>query len=262
MKITAIVAARNESLYLERCFKHLKAQGIDICYIDNGSTDGSLDIAHRFLGKGILRIEEFPYKGFYDWKGLLEYKEKLANEISSDWFIHCDADEIMEAPQPFATLTEGIRTADKLGYNVINFDEFVFLPTESSENFEERDYVAEMKHYYFFEPKPLRLMRAWKKQSAGVGLSSEGGHGLQINDLQIFPENFVLRHYITLSQSHALSKYGSRIYAAHEYLEKGWHDNRVIFYPQALSLPSKENLHVYNDDGKWEKSKHRTWRPC
>jgi hypothetical protein len=77
-----------------------------------------------------------------------------------------DADEIREAPPPYSTLREGLEGADREGFNAVNFDEFVFLPTSEEESFEGTDYVASMEYYYFFEPRPLRQVKAWKKVPA------------------------------------------------------------------------------------------------
>ncbi len=136
MRIVALLTARNEELYLVRCLEHLFSQGIETCFIDNDSTDTSREIAERFLKRGVFRLERQPYLGYYDHVGLLSLKEKLAGDIDADWFIHCDADEIMEAPSPFASLRAGIESVDAAGFEAINFDEFVFVPTANTENYE------------------------------------------------------------------------------------------------------------------------------
>src|ERR1700674_1338054 len=125
MRIVALLALRNEAVYLPACLGHLAAEGIETCIIDNGSSDRSRDIAESYRDRGVFKIVEYPYPGFYDWAGLLKLKEQLAATIEADWFIHHDADEIREAPRPWRTLAEGIRAVDRAGWNAINFDEFV-----------------------------------------------------------------------------------------------------------------------------------------
>lgn len=71
-RIVALLAVRNEALYLARCLEHLYAQGIETCVIDDGSTDDSLKIAKSFIGRGVFRVESRPYNGFYDWTDLLK----------------------------------------------------------------------------------------------------------------------------------------------------------------------------------------------
>ena len=252
-RIVALLAIRNESLYLARCLKHLHEQGIETCVIDNESSDNSREIAEQFLGRGVFRIETHPFPSFYDWTGLLAYKEKLAKEIDADWFIHLDADEIHEAPAPFKSLYEGIMKADQEGYNAINFDEFVFLPTADDEVFEGTDYVDKMRYYYFFEPTPLRLVRAWKHRGEAIDLASAGGHSINLNNRKIYPKNFILRHYIVLSRVQAIAKYGKRIYSRYEVEVKGWHGTRATFREEKLVFPSKHLLKCISTNS-WDRS--------
>ena len=138
-RVVALLTCRNESLYLERSLQHLYEQGIETCFIDNESTDNSLEIAKRFKRKGVFMIEKQPFPGYFDLVEQLKIKERLISEIDSDWFIHHDVDEIREAPSPFINLKEGIFEADKRGFNAINFDEFVFIPSSFDENYERKD---------------------------------------------------------------------------------------------------------------------------
>ena len=156
MKMVALLTVRNQELCLERCLEHSFFQGIETCFIDDNSTDKSREVAERFLKRGVFRLERQPYLGYYDHVGLLSLKENLADNINADWFIHHDTDEIMEAPSPFASLRAGIESADAAGFEAINFDEFVFVPTANTENYEGTDYVEKIQYFYFFEPGPNR----------------------------------------------------------------------------------------------------------
>jgi glycosyltransferase involved in cell wall biosynthesis len=223
--------------------QHLYEQGIETCLIDNESTDNTVEIAKTFKNKGLFRIEKQPYPGYFDLVAQLQLKEKLVQEIDADWFIHYDADEIKEAPTPYKTLKEGIADADRQGYNAINFDEFVFLPTSENDNFEHTDYVKEMKYYYFFEPAPMRRINAWAKTTEPIDIISSGGHRINFEGIKIFPENFILRHYIALSKEHIIRKYYSeRIFSTEEITKRGWHGPRATFTPDKLTLPDKSIL--------------------
>lgn len=252
MRIVALLTVRNEQRHLARCLEHLYSQGIETCLIDNGSTDSTLEIAQSFLSRGVCRIEHFPFNGCFELEKILLNEERLAAEIDADWLIHHDADEIRQAPSQYKTLKEGIEDADRQGYNAINFDEFVFLPTSDEEDFEGKDYVKEMQYYYFFEPHPLRRLNAWKK-TVNIDLHSHAGHRIEFADRKIFPTEFILRHYIVLSKSHALQKY-SRIYSENR-IKKWGHNERTLFKPQWLNFPSKARLKKLNDSGNnWDKS--------
>lgn len=253
LRIVALLTVRNEECYLATCLEHLYAQGIETCLIDNGSSDRTLEIAEKFRDRGVFRIEHLAFNDCFALENILLFSEKLAQEIDADWFIHYDVDEIHQAPKPYKTLLEGITAADRQGYNVINFNEFVFLPTSDQESFTEKDYVKLMRYYYFFEPQPLRLLRAWKK-TPNIDLHTSGGHQIEFSGKKVFPISFILRHYITLSRNHAIAKYGNRVFGQSE-LERGWHYPRNIFSPNQLNFPAKEQLKKLNDlEDNWDTS--------
>lgn len=258
MRIVALLALRNETPYLHRCLAHLAAQGVETYVIDNGSHDGSRNIAESFLGQGVIAVEDYPYPGFYDWSGLLRRKEELAESLGADWYIHCDADEIREAPAPFATLAEGIAAIDATGCNAIDFDEFVFVPTSPDDAFERTDYVALMRHYYYFKPRPLHRLTAWKNPGVRVDLVSEAGHRVTFPGLKVSTTRFVLRHYIALSHSHFVRKYTTaRTYSKREVDELGWHGWRAAFTPASLRLPQTCELKLVSPGG-WDRSDPRS----
>jgi len=243
MRIVALLTLRNEALYLQHCLEHLVAQGVEVLVVDNGSTDESAAIARGFLGRGVIGLEHYPYPGYYDWHGILNHKMKLAAGIEADWLMHCDADEIRQAPSPFATLKEGVEEADRQGFNAINFDEFVFLPTSIEERHEGTDYPRRMRRYYYFAPGPLRRVNLWKKTGQAVDIVSSGGHSADFDDRRVFPEPFVLRHYIALSHQHAVDKYTRhRVYSKEEVERLGWHRARANLQEQAIVLPRPEQM--------------------
>ncbi len=253
MRLTAIIATRNEALYLGRCCEHLEMHGIQFAIIDNDSTDDTRAIAESFSGRGLRCITSHPYPGYYDWTGLLMRKEQLAKELDGDWFMHLDADEIPEPPLRHELLLERLAEADAAGYTAINFDEFVFVPSTEDERHEGHDYVEEMHDYYFFEPHPERLIRAWRR-TADIDLAGSAGHAAQCSNRRIYPENFVLRHYIALSMEHLRKKYlRDRVYSPAE-VAKGWHSLRSQFTAEKIRTPLTEELFDVRTDQGWVRS--------
>jgi hypothetical protein len=114
LRVIAIIAAYNEEDIISSVIGHLAHSGIDAYLIDNHSTDDTVKEASQWLGRGLLHIERFPQSfspghdspGPFDWSAILRRKEELATELSADWFIHHDADEIRESPWPGFTLKE------------------------------------------------------------------------------------------------------------------------------------------------------------
>lgn len=47
--VCAIVAVRNEAVYLNTLLTYLCKQGVEVIIIDNGSTDGSIEIAETYI---------------------------------------------------------------------------------------------------------------------------------------------------------------------------------------------------------------------
>ena len=240
MEIVAIIAARNEAPYLGNCLSHLAANGIRFAIIDNGSTDATCQIIHRpEFRPWLARYLRLPFDGVYRWTSLLEFKMQLAGEIAADWFIHLDSDEVLHSYRSGETLAEAIRRIAETGANVINLDEFVFLPVD-------HDYVPDcadpqpMRHYYFFEPEPLRLNRIWKS-GLGFSIVTSGGHRIAGEHVLMAKETLALRHYIVRDQAHASAKYSSRIFDPDE-LAKGWHFNRHNKPVRSFELPPAENL--------------------
>lgn len=254
MKIVAIMTIRNEALYLPVVLQHLFEQGILVYLIDNDSTDNSLDIARSFMDKNIICIDRIPYNGEYEWEKILIHKEKIAQYTDADWFIHHDADEIREAPKEYLTLAKGIKAVDDLGYNAINFDEFVFVPTSDHESFVGKKFIDEMKFYYFFEPNQYHRINAWKKQTSPVDLRTKGGHQVIFANIKVFTSNFILRHYIALSKETLIDKYGKRKYSDYEVNTLGWHRKRASFDSNNAHFLGVKDLCPLNDN-LWDRSK-------
>jgi hypothetical protein len=234
ISICAIIAARNETLYLQRLLPLLAQQGIDVAIIDNESDADSRALYSVHSGNPVVAVKSVPYRGYCSLTDLLEAEREIGASLTHDWILHHDADEIMEHSQPGLTLRDAIEEADAQGYTALNFDEFVFLP-EPGQDYSGRNYYAESLRYYFFEPSKHRLNRAWKR-TANLSNFQSGGHRLQGKDLSIAPANHILRHYITLGQEHAWRKYLNRSFDPRD-LKHGWHSNRLGFTNENLRLP-------------------------
>jgi len=246
--VTAILAVRNERAYLGNCLGHLIENGLDYIVIDNGSTDGAAELLRqpRFAGS-LVDYRTHPYEGAFDWTGLMQAREAAAAEADADWVLFVSADEIMHSYVPGETLAQGIERLSQSGADVIDFNEFVFLPID-------HDYASDtpgaqpMLHYYFHEPGRPRLMRA-RRRSLQVSHVAKGGHVLEGAPFQLAQESFALRHYLFRDQAHALAKYTGRVFRQDE-LERGWHRNRVGVEANRFAFPPTETLHrlAYPED--------------
>jgi glycosyltransferase involved in cell wall biosynthesis len=241
MKICALLATFNEERTVDRCIGHLISQGLDVYLIDNGSTDRTCELARRHLGHGLVGIETLERRDVFSLRSQLERKEQLARSLDADWFLHVDADE-MPVPDPrFKTLADGVAAAHAEGYNVINFDEVVFLPTAESPDHDHARYAETMTRYYYFAPWPNRLQRLWRRRSGAVDLRARMGHAVGIRDKRIYPINFILKHYICLGHAHLVEKYGRRAYDPAE-VSDGFHSWRPFLDLGRFQFPLESLL--------------------
>ncbi len=256
MNLTAILAVRNEADYIGRCCEHLAHLGASFVIIDNESTDDTVAIARRFRGRGLIDILSHPYPGFFDLTGLMRCKERLARTLDGDWLLHMDADEIPESPERDVPLVDWLARVDDAGHNAVCFDEFVFLPSADDEWRHGDDYVAGMSRYYFFEPQPQRLVRAWRR-TPHIDLTESAGHIARFPGRVIHPRSFVLRHYVALSRRHLVDKYTrQRRYDPGE-VAQGWHVERSRLTADNIRWPHDEELSDVRTDGGWDRSRPR-----
>lgn len=254
-RVVAIIATYNEERFIAGCLEHLFANGVEAYLCDNESTDGTVEVARRYLGHGLRGIETLPRDGTYRWRQILARKQQLAAELSAEWFLHLDADEIPQAAHPGQTLAEAIAEADAVGYNAIEFLELTFVATREAPDHDHPDFRRTMRWYYPFAPTPLHLVRAWKRQPA-VDLVSSGGHRPRFFGRRISPQKLFLRHYLILSHEQMIRKYVRRRYDAGE-VQHGWHGWRARLTPGDVRLPSQAELRFTAHDGDLDASSPR-----
>ncbi len=226
ISICAIIGTRNEAFHLARLLPTLEAQNIQVAMVNHDSRDETSAIIHKYQ-RIIIEVVELPYVGHFSLPDMLDAKRELLKRISFNWVIHHDTDEILTHREPKKNLREAIEEADAEGYNVLNFDEFVFLPyADGHTHLSER--------YYHFAPDANRLNRAWKTSDPINGFI-KGGHRLD-GQLKIYPVNHTLKHYIVSDQQHAIDKYTTRKFDP-KATAMGWHRNRLHLTQKMLELP-------------------------
>jgi glycosyltransferase involved in cell wall biosynthesis len=254
-KVVAIVATYNEERFIGECLAHLAANGVEVYLCDNASTDRTVEIAKSYLGRGLLGIEHVPRDGTYRWRELLARKEQLAATLTADWFMHLDADEILQSARPGQTLSDAIAEADAAGYNAVEFDELTFVATREAPDHDHPEFRQTMRWYYPFAPGPLHRVNAWKRRRK-VDLVSSGGHQAKFRGRRISPQRLWLRHYLVLSHEHMLRKYVHRRYDAGE-VRHGWHGWRARLTPADIRLPSQTQLRFSASDADLDASSPR-----
>ncbi len=250
MRCVAVIAVRNGADYAKKCITYLIENGIEVAVIDQSSDDGTYEICQEFKNDGLCYLKRVEFPGFFSLQDQLKQKYQLIDELQMDWVIHQDIDELLENPVAGISLKASIENEDSEGFNVINFNEFVFLPYDATISFYKSPY------YYFFEPFSPRLMRAWKKSESFSGLRS-GGHILE-GDTHLSPRNYNLRHYVFTSQQHAFEKYSQRNFPKKE-TDNGWHKNRINIEKEKMVFPDKERLNKMDADKPYELNTSIPW---
>jgi glycosyltransferase involved in cell wall biosynthesis len=242
VRVVALIASYNERRFIGQCLEHLREQGVESYLVDNGSTDGTVGIAERFLDRGLIGIEELPRDGVFDLRRQLRRKEELASELDADWFIHLDVDEVRLPPPGGGTLAGALARADRDGYNAVNFHECTFVPSREEPDHDHPEYQRTMRSYYAFCPTFPHQLKAWKAAAAPrPNLVATGGHRVAFPGLRMHPKSFPMRHYLFLSIPHAVEKYVERSYAEAE-VERGWHGWRATLRAEDIRLPSRSEL--------------------
>ena len=124
----------------------------------------------------------------------------------------------------------------------------VRLVPRPGEDLSEEEYRRTSKRYYFFRPRYPYLQRAWKK-SAALDNRHWGGH-LFTGDVRMYPESFVMRHYIFLSEARARKKYLGRSFDASE-VANGWHIDKVAATPENLRFPDEDDARLHVQNAEW-----------
>jgi glycosyltransferase involved in cell wall biosynthesis len=273
MRIIAILASYNEQRFIRAALEHYLLHGIEVYLLDNDSTDETRDIASEYLGRNLIKIEQVPRHGMYQWKKILMRKEQLSDQLNADWFLHADPDEFRVPSSSDKTLAEAIAQVDMEGYNAINFMEYTFLPTRESSDHDNSDFQKTMQWYYPFSPRYPHRINAWKKQSRSlpspksfireivynhrlglpsVNLHSSGGHLVDFPNIRLYPVDFKMKHYIVLSLDHAIQKYVKKKFDPKEI--SGYHGWRATAKENEYLLPSQSQMRLYTSDDELDPS--------
>jgi hypothetical protein len=249
LRVVAVLAVRNEERFLAACLENLFRQGVHVYLCDNQSTDRTLEIAEGYRDRGLIGVESIPYAGVYAWERILLRKEDLFQSLDADWFMHVDADEIHLPPPSHPTLVSALAEADSSGYDTVEFAEFTFIPTREAPDHDHPDFQRTLRSYYPFRPNSPHCVRALKKQQGPMEIAWSGGHRVRLaTEPRLYPEAFRMRHYLFLSEAHAVRKYTNRRYDDHEVTVRSWHGWRPRLRPEQIRLPAVSEVRTAASD--------------
>ena len=232
--VVALMSTFNEIDVIASAIQLLAQNGIDVYIIDNWSTDGTYEKTKQMINEGVIGIERWPLSGpsdNYDRVDIQQRKEELSNEIEADWFIHHDADEILESPWKGIDLRNAIYIVDQQGYNEIDFTVLNFLPVGN--NYQPGTSLLDYFKYFEFGEISADFLqiKGWKKTNKWVNLHESGGCNPELSTRRIFPYKFLLKCYPIRSQKHGNNKlFWDRVprYTSEE-RQIGWNAHHDIF---------------------------------
>jgi glycosyltransferase involved in cell wall biosynthesis len=258
MRVVALIAAYNERRFIEFCLSNLHTHGIESYLIDNESTDETVKLAERWIGRGLIGIESFPRGNgdLYNWRDLLVRKEELARELDADWLLHTDPDEVRLPPASGNSLSEALEKVNDEGFNAVDFTELTFVPTCQEPDHDHSDFQRTLRTYYPLDRGPHWQLKAWKASDA-IELAWSGGHTARFPGLRPFPHRFPMKHYLFLSVPHAIEKYVRRRYDPAE-VRIGWHVWRSKLQACEIALPDRSDLRIAHSDAELDTSEPRS----
>jgi len=152
MKIIALIAAYNEEGVIEKCIENAREQGLDVLVIDNGCTDGTMEIVKK------LDAPVYEYKTKQHlMPRLCAISVSRAKKIGCDWYVEKDADEMFETYDG-RKVVEVVSEADSLGYNCMRFDLYEFWPTVD-DDLSIKDFTDRIQYYSYFGNNQLKMFK-------------------------------------------------------------------------------------------------------
>jgi glycosyltransferase involved in cell wall biosynthesis len=227
----AIMTVYNEADFVARSVEHLLAQGVDVHVVENWSDDGTAEIVEALSqAHPNVTFERFPparpERHTYEWALLLERVEQIAaDDVTHEWIMHNDADELRLSPWRGVTLNEALAFAGAHGFNAIDLTVVDFRPTRDGydgstgpdEFFTRFEFTTTFESYFV-------QIKGWRTDGR-IRLADSGGHAAEFEGRRVFPFKFVTKHYPLRSTAQGRKKvFQDRIgrYTEAE-RAKGWH---------------------------------------
>ena len=243
----------NDEDIIQEVIEHLISQEIPLVVLDNGSTDNTYKICEKFLGQGILQLQQYKTSTYiYQWGLIIRILYDMAMTRSPDWVIRSDSDEILESGKKNMTLKEAITQVDEEGYNLIQFDRFDFYMTDH-----DNESAKSMKDKFpYYSCYGDYIYRSWK-YFPGIRPDDAGGHYPIFPEdykYKIYPKKFVLRHYPFRNNKQAEKKMTDRTRGTN-YLETKGKDHSVYTYHLKKNIIKQIDHRIltkYLENGEWD----------
>lgn len=197
MKIIAFIIVYNEEEVVEKCIKNAWEQGLCVIVIDNGCTDGTLDIVRK------LDVPIFEYKTIkYNVFELNKFAISKARQVGCDWYVLKDADEIFSTYEGLR-VSVLVKAANSFGYNCVRFDTYEFWPTVD-DDLAIQDFTDRIQYYSYFGSQHLKMI----KNSPEI--YTDNPHA-PVGIIRECPSRLILKHYKFISLDQGRRKVKARL---------------------------------------------------
>lgn len=247
IQIHALIISRNGASTLDALLGHLHDNAIDATLVDHASTDGTWEVAEKWVGSGLKGLLREPYVGAFDLTRQLDLRSDLIRSTRCDWILNLDDDEFLVPSDAEGTLRTAIERAHADGAQVVEAEEFVFVPETADIRYSPETFREEMRHYVPFRPHNPK-QRAFRPDVDLTLWRRTGGHTVTRDEDAIAGERLHMLHYPALSLDEVRAKYLSRVFAVQD-LKKGWHTNRTGGEADFVRAPEAAALRNVDRDG-------------
>ena len=114
LQLVGFLCCYNEIDIVENTLQYYQRLGVPIVFVDNGSTDGTSEVAQRYQSDVVLEYIYHPTDE-YDLRGMLDFALSAVARYNPQWIMHIDADHLYEPGEGFATLWSPCRRRSRAG---------------------------------------------------------------------------------------------------------------------------------------------------
>jgi glycosyltransferase involved in cell wall biosynthesis len=206
MRKVAIAMVKNEVDIIEAFARHTASFVDQLVILDNGSTDGTLDVLQSLQRGGIpLDIIEDPLPGYYQARRTTQLmREHALRRHGAEWIIPLDADEMLFVPEGHELVSEEVGNEQPL-----ELQWRTYLP-DPSDNSSEKNPFVRISHRLQEEAwQWVKVMVPARLAARPDAMLSQGNHELLLNDRPVSAlrhPHAVLAHFPVRSASQFMSK--------------------------------------------------------
>jgi hypothetical protein len=192
--LVGISCVKNEIDVIEPFVRHTLARLDHLLVLDNGSTDGTLEVLRRLEREGLpIEVLEDRTSGYYQSRRMTMLMNRAVAEHGAAWVVPVDADELLMATGLRQDLGAWSRAPGPLS---VRWRTYV---PDASDDLQERNPFVRLRHRLAREAHPwAKVLVPAPLVRGGAAVLLQGSHALQL-DGKVVPgaplEDALLAHF-------------------------------------------------------------------